>query len=237
MSLDVGQTIEDGFRRTFSRNGLVLALVYTVFNTLNQVASQSLFKNILPGVVPNMADTTVYPLALETGTMTSGVLWFVTAIIGAILGLGTLRLLVNWRGDSIPREYFIENLLTPAANIMIGGIIFAIIIMTGFMLLIIPGIFLLVSLLFWMIYVATENQNFIQAFKSSWGLAKGNRFKLFGIGVLLTAVNLLAFHIVNIPASFLLGRAISTLITQIPLSIMTIVNLAAIASAYNQLRE
>ncbi|MFB6147454.1 MAG: hypothetical protein ABEJ66_01080, partial [Candidatus Nanohaloarchaea archaeon] len=92
-----------------------------------------------------------------------------------------------------------------------------------------------VSLIFWTVYVATEGENFIEAFHSSWDTTSGNRFKLFAIGLLILVGTWIFTLIFSLPAAIVMGQAASSLASMVPSAIAGVFNIAALASAYNQL--
>ena len=120
------------------------------------------------------------PLALGLSTVSSGVLLFATMIVSTVVGIGVLRTFVSDETERVPLENFTRNVVMALLNLLLGGIAYAIILVAGFMAFIIPGFFLLVSLYFWNVFVIVEDQNFVEAFKSSWNLTQGNRLELLG---------------------------------------------------------
>src|SRR5699024_4475307 len=88
----------------------------------------------------------------------------------------------------LPRELFTRRIGWAVLNTIVGGIVFGIAVGIGFILLVIPGIFLLVTLTFWAVFVAVEDQNFVEGFRSSWKLTKGHRFRLLGLGIAVVAI-------------------------------------------------
>ncbi|MFB6212947.1 MAG: hypothetical protein ABEJ07_00050 [Candidatus Nanohaloarchaea archaeon] len=232
MTVDVGRTFREAFDMTVSRAGISIMALYLVFQVLNLVVSQSFFMAALPA---SWTMSSAYPLAVEMSAAVSGIAWLLLLLAGAALGLGVIRTFVNERTESLPVEYFTSDLLMPLVNIFIGGILFSIAVMVGFVLFVIPGIFLMVSLIFWIVYVAVEDQNFMEAFSSSWQLAKENRFPLFAIGLLMMVATYVFTLLFSVPSSLLLGRAASSMAVMIPSAIISVFNVAALASAYNQL--
>ncbi|MFB9809485.1 hypothetical protein ACFFQF_32425 [Haladaptatus pallidirubidus] len=126
-----------------------------------------------------------------------------------------------------------------AINFVIGGIIFGIIVALGFVALIVPGIFLLVTLAFWTVYVAVEDQNFIKAFRSSWGLTRGYRLNLFVLGVTVTLLILLVnlvFGLGNLASGSLVGDIVALVFAQVASAITTVFSTAVLATAYTELK-
>lgn len=93
---------------------------------------------------------------------------------------------------------------------MIGAtIIYGLIVLAGFILLIIPGIYLALRLQFYSYYIVDKNTGAIDSLKMSWKATEGNVINIFLFMLLLIALNILgaiAFLIgllVTIPVSFI----------------------------------
>jgi membrane-anchored glycerophosphoryl diester phosphodiesterase (GDPDase) len=126
----------------------------------------------------------------------------------------------------------------PTINGIIAGIVFGIIVFIGLILLIIPGIYLAVALYFFLIFIALEDESFIDALQSSWELTKGRRLSvfLFFIGIVLVQI---LFSIVGGVASLALGAAVPVLGAVVNVAVgaaFTVFSLAALYDAYTQLR-
>jgi hypothetical protein len=236
MSLEVVDTLKGGLEETFTSRGLKFIGLAYLINLVSSISSQSLFSQL--GLYEGMGSAyTMTSLALE-GPMA---LWTGLSLIASLAGLwltiGVLRNFVNNRSEKIDTDFFTENLGMTFLNLFIGTIVFSLIVGLGFVLLVIPGIFLLVSLIFWTVYVAVEDENFIEAMKSSWNLAKGNRIDLLLIGVGTVVVGLLATFIAGIPGAIIwfVGPGLSALITMAANAFGTVFTLATLAHAYRQL--
>jgi hypothetical protein len=236
MSLEVVDTLKGGLEETFTSRGLKFIGLAYLINLVSSISSQSLFSQL--GLYEGMGSAyTMTSLALE-GPMA---LWTGLSLIASLAGLwltiGVLRNFVNNRSEEIDTDFFTENLGMTFLNLFIGTIVFSLIVGLGFVLLVIPGIFLLVSLIFWTVYVAVEDENFIEAMKSSWNLAKGNRIDLLLIGVGTVVVGLLATFIAGIPGAIIwfVGPGLSALITMAANAFGTVFTLATLAHAYRQL--
>ncbi|MFO7793548.1 MAG: hypothetical protein R6V35_01070 [Candidatus Nanohaloarchaea archaeon] len=241
MSLDIGSALADGAQRTFKRNGLILAGLLFAVSILSIVFSNSLVQAMFDeGILPPEYMTESVPMALGLSSTVSGLGLFLTFIASAIVGITALRTLVSNETETIPREYFTRNLGLAIVNLFFGGIAFAVAVTLGFIALIIPGFFLLVSLYFWNVFVIVEDQNFIEAFKSSWNLTEGNRLELFGLGVIVfigVAVISGIFGAIGIAIELLAGSTASSIFNLIPNAFLSVFTVATVAQAYNQLRE
>ncbi|MBI2621451.1 MAG: hypothetical protein HYW63_02275 [Candidatus Levybacteria bacterium] len=93
---------------------------------------------------------------------------------------------------------------------MIGAsILFGLIVLAGFILLIIPGIYLAIRLQFYSFYIVDKNEGVIDSLQKSWKVTQGNVINLFLFMLLLVALNilgalaLLVGLLVTIPVSFI----------------------------------
>jgi len=241
MSLDIGSAIRNGAERTVKRNGLIIAGLLFAVSVLSSVFSSSLIQAMLDeGMIPSQYATETIPLALGLSTVSSGVLLFATMIVSTVVGIGVLRTFVSDETERVPLENFTRNVVMALLNLLVGGIAYAIILVAGFMAFIIPGFFLLVSLYFWNVFVIVEDQNFVEAFKSSWNLTKGNRLELFGLGVIVVFAALIFGGVFGLLGGLLeiaLGSAGATIFEQLPNAFISAFSVATLAQAYNQLRE
>jgi len=126
-----------------------------------------------------------------------------------------------------------ENMVKTWVFLVIALIVEGIAVGLGFVALFIPGLFLLVSLIFTQVYVAVEGEGPFEALSSSWSLAKGNRFPLFGLGVVIFVISLL----VSIPTTvvMLFNPTAGTLLTYVVSGFVSIFSLGVMIDAYQQL--
>ena len=241
MALDIGSAITDGAKRTFKKNGLIIAGLFFAISILSTVASSSLIQAFLDeGIIPSEYGMTEVPLALGFSSTASGILLAATFVLSGIFALASLRTLVSDETETIPAEYFTRNIVWALLNLLVGGIAFSIAFFVGLAAFIIPGIFILVSLYFWNVFVIVEDQNFIEAFKSSWNLTEGNRLELFGLGAIVVFIALVAgfagnvvswiFQLIGVPGVLMI-------VEQIPNAFVSTFSIATLAQAYNQLKE
>ena len=222
MAIDITRAMRDGFDRTLARNGLILIGVFAVLGVLNVLTT--------PSVGP-----------VETGTPEIGpmaVLFGILSILLAIAWLATIvvavRTFVSAETETIPREFVRRNMGYAVLNVFVGGIVFFTLVALGTLLLVIPGLFLLVSLYYWIVFVAAEDQNAIAGLRSSWRLTKGQRLRLFGLGVAVFVAGLFVSIAFAIPAA-LVGGVLAMAITQIGSAAFTVYALATTGRAYDQL--
>ena len=230
MSLSTTSIVKQGAKRTFSRNGLIIAAVLYVLAVVDGIIGIGATRYIasLPAEATGSASVAA-PLIL------AGVISLLIGLATFAVLIGAYRLFVTDETERIPREYFTRNMGWALVSYIIGSIVFGIVVGVGFVLLVVPGIFVLVSLLFWGVYVAVEDQNFIEGMRSSWGLSKGHRLELFIIGVAVVLITMIVSAVFDFGAIF--GDLIGLLVAQIGAAFATVFTTAAIAQAYTDLRS
>lgn len=151
------------------------------------------------------------------------------------MSVAAIRVFVSDETERIPREYLTRNIGWVALNLIVGAFIFGLAVALGFVAFLIPGLFLLVTLAFWSVYVTVEDQSVIESFRSSWRHTRGSRLPLFLLGL---AVVLLAASINTVfGVGFIAGAITGSLFTQLGSAIVTVFSTAALAAAYNALNE
>lgn len=235
MSLDIGSALKQGAQRTFKKNGLIIAGLLFLGTLLNMVFTNSLIKEL--GSLSSLPQSaSQVPLSLSLPVPVSGILVLLTTVASVIVSITAVRTFVSEKTDTIPSEFYRRNLGLAILNLIAGGIVFAIALALGFIAFIIPGIFLLVSLYFWNVFVIVEDENFIEAFKSSWSLTEGERLGLFGLGVIVLIVSFVV-GFVSAFTTLVLGQSIGLVIQQLANSILSAFSVATLAQAYNQLQQ
>lgn len=239
MSVDIGQAIQEGGKRTLARNGLILVAIFWVLSVLNGLFGNTIARNAmgqLPGgMVPvDVAGPPVMGPTLGIPSGVAGLLSLLVGLISAVVGAAALRTFVTAETESLPSEHFTRNLVWMLINLIVGGIVFGIVVGIGFVLLVIPGLFLLVSLFFWNVYVIVEDENFIDGFQDSWQLTKGNRLVLFLLGVIVVIIAAVIGAIFGIPRPFV-GGFVGLAIAQIGGAFGTVFTIAVAARTYRQL--
>ncbi|WP_226039147.1 hypothetical protein [Natrinema sp. DC36] len=214
----------DGFSRTTERNGLVFVAVFAVLALLNAL---------------------VAPVEIGTATgatPATGLVGLATGVLSLLIGLGTiaaaivaLRTFASDETETIPREFRRRKIATATLNAFVGTIVFVVLVAVGSIFLLVPGLFVLVSLYYWSAFVAIEDQNFVRAFRSSWTLTRGSRLRLFGLGIAVVVLGLAVNATVAIP-SLLLGDGAGLVLTQLVAAVVTVYTIATTARAYDQLR-
>lgn len=240
MSVDIGQVIEEGGRRTIARNGLYLVAITWVLGVLNALFGNTVARGFMDrmggGMGPGgqFGQPVVGP-SLGLSPTIASVLSFLATLAGLVVAAGAIRTFVTEDTETLPPERFTRNLGWMLVNLFFGWIVFAIVLAIGFVLLFFPGLFLLVSLFFWTVYVVVEDENFVEGFQSSWALTKGNRIVLFALGVVVAIISVVVSWVFGVPQLVGLTGWIGLLIAQIGSAFASVFALATAARTFVQL--
>jgi hypothetical protein len=259
MHLDIVEALQKGFNRTFEKNGLMIAGLLFITSMMSTVLSATLSAQS-PGQTQTAAAPSV--LALPISPMIAGILLVPVSLASMIVGLVAIRTFVSDETETIPEEFYKENLLSALLNMIVGGIVFALALVAILFVPVIPGaalllsgmstigavatvigaligfpilVYLALSLYFWTFYVAVEDQNFIEGFKSSWELTEGHKLGLLVLAVAIFVVSLIVNLIGSAPA-FVGLSLISTILGVILGAFTSAFGTATLAQAYNQLK-
>lgn len=231
MTVSVEQSLKEGFRRTISRNGLLLIVVWALVGSLSLLAYNSWFASLFSSFPsqPMLIGPT-----LDISPLFAGVATVVLYLVSFVVMAGALRTFVTDERRTLPGNHFTRNIGWMLVNLIVGYILFFLVLWIGFLLLIVPGIFLLVSLFFWYVIVVVEDRTFYKAFRESWALAKGNRWSLLGIGLVVTVVG---WVLMGIPMglSFALSPWVAWVLLGVSVSVFGVFSMATTARVYVQL--
>lgn len=237
MSVDIGRAIEEGGKRTVARNGLYLVAIWWVVGLLGSLFSNTVsrdtFQQMPGGPAGTPFDPSVVGPSLGLSPGIAGLLSFVVSLVGLVVGAAAIRTFVTDDTETLPGSRFTHNLGWLLVNLFVGYIVFGIVVGIGFVLLVIPGFFLLVSLWFWAVPVAVEDENFVAGFSESWGLTSGNRILLFVLGFIVVIVAIVISIVFGIFA--FAGGWIGLVFNQLGSAFTTVFVLATTARTYVQL--
>jgi hypothetical protein len=265
MSVDIGDIVSTGFKRTIKRNGLILAGLMFFVSLYSTVSSQSFMNGVMIEFTSMPVNTAQTALAVNLPLYASGLLYAVSIIVSILFSIGTIRILVSSETSKIPREKFTENILIPVLNLIAGAIVFGLavglaylgpvlpgyalllagiqlpallLITIGFFAGLAIGTYILTSVFFYNFFIIVDDQNFVEAFKSSWKKTEGNRLALFGAGVIILVIGIAVEILGSIIGliGMITGRtALTAIINLIPQAILSIFTLAAASEAYRQI--
>lgn len=247
MPIDITALLQRGYERTVARTGLIFAGIFYVVSVLNalftpELPRQPFTPERMPEWVPEgirspefvSAGSQPYAPSLGLSPAVAGLLSLGLAIVSLVITVAAIRTFVGGETEKIPPEYARRNIVWVGLNLVVGSIVFAIALAIGFVLFVIPGLFLLVSLIFWEVHVVVEDENFVDGFRNSWELTSGHRLRLFALGVVVAFVSVVVSALFGIPAP-LVPDVLGFLIAQIGSALLSVFSLATIAETYNRL--
>jgi len=116
--------------------------------------------------------------------------FLILMIVTIWLGTGVIRILLQLhdKGKSSARELWGTFRFVP--RFFVAGILFSIVIGIGFAFFFIPGLYLLLRLFFWKMYIVDKDMGVIGCMKASWNATRGLGWEL--LGILIVGLSLMA---------------------------------------------
>ncbi|MFB6299401.1 MAG: hypothetical protein ABEH65_04000 [Halobacteriales archaeon] len=244
MAVDIPAVLKRGYETTLSPNGVVFVGIFYVLALLSGVVTTGANRDAMPpdgmgtsgmGGMP-FTGGGMQPFAPSLGLapLVAAVLSLVLTIVSIVVTIGALRIFVEDPLGSLRTTVFTRKILWAALNTIVGGIVFGIAVGIGLLLLIVPGVFLLISLFFWNVFVVVEDTSFIEGFRRSWELTGGSRLSLFGLGVIVVLIALFVNIVFSLPGVFL-PDIVGFLLAQFGSAVVSVFTVATAAAAYNGL--
>ncbi|WP_312621453.1 hypothetical protein [Haloarcula sp. 1CSR25-25] len=234
MALQIGRAISNGIRRSVSPVGIALMVLTFLYVGIFTSSVNTIVAGALP---PEIRQEAQIGLTLPLSSVVAAGLTLASLLFGMAIYIAAARALTRQGSDSgtVTGSLFTRRigraLLTAVgANIVIGIATFI-----GFVLLVIPGIFLMVSFAFVVFAIAVEDRRLIDSLRRSWALSRGNRWRLAGLLLLVGVVTGLVSSIGSL-ASFV-SPGIGQLVTFLVTAPLTILGYGIIADAYLQIRD
>ena len=227
MSLQVLNTAERGIRRAVTRNGLVLMGVLFVLGLATALLDLGLGR--LLAVDP--ADPTAVEFVVPT--LGASLLSLALGVLSLVVVIGATRIFVSDETESLPRAAFTRRMGWAWLNVFVGSIVYVVLVALGFVAFVVPGVFLLVVLAFWTVFVAVEDESFVGAMRSSWALTRGSRLDLFALGIVMFVVAFAVSFAFGIFGVF--DETVALVLAQAASAVTTVLGLAVLATAYTTL--
>ena len=234
MALQLGTAIGRGARRSLSISGIVALVLMICYQVLFVGSFNTIIVDTLPSGVRSGDAGVGFALPLPTGVATG------LAVVALLLGIGvflvTARLFARDPSDlsSLPGNLFTRRLGRAFLSALVVSVVLGVAITVGFALLILPGLFLAVSLQFAVFAVAVEDTGPIEAFRRSWELASGNRWRLLALVILFGVVGGIGGAIGSLLA--FVSPSVGQLASLVINSVFVILMYGIIADSFVQLR-
>ena len=238
MGVQIGQALGRGTRRTLSASGIVLLVSMLVYQFAMVGAVNTLIANSLPAEVASEASATgAVGFTFPVSTAVAAAITAAAVVFGAAVFFVATRLLARDLSalGSIPLSLVSHRFGWAFLSTLAVSLVLSIVIPIGLVMLLVPGIFLAVSFQFALFAIGVEDCGPIAALRRSWELATGNRWRLFGLLLLvfvIGAVMSVAGTVVSLvdPTA---GQLLSVVLN----SVVVVVTYGILADAFVQLRE
>jgi uncharacterized membrane protein len=159
-----------------------------------KLAKENLFFFIILFVIVILITAVMSGLRITTmhTPLVSFALWLLQTIIDLVIGIGLIQITLKFIDNKEP-EYKDLFYYQPIVNYFLVALLTGLIVLGGFILLIIPGIFFALRLKFAVYLVIDKNFSPVEAIKKSWAITRGNTWNLFFLGILFALINILGF--------------------------------------------
>lgn len=248
MSLDVARALKEGLDRLASRNGALFVGIFLLVSLLGNVAldSAALALETLSTELatetdqsqPNPLPEEAIPLGFELPGSVITLLLLVWLLAWAAMSVIAVRVMATDHTKKIPDDLLSRRLTLATVNEIFARIVVLALITVGFVLFIVPGLFLAICFYFVRPLIAIEDRNAIDAMVESWRLSKGDRFAililLIGAVVIYAAISIMGtLSAVALSVVPIVGVVVSITFA----AIANVFWLAVSARAYVQLRN
>lgn len=204
MTFNVSDTVAEAVDRLTTSAAAVLIAALTVVGVLQTAALQDILRGFLEWMLVQLEDPEVraeltaseietleeqinayiaeLPLALGLSPGAAALLWLVAFVVAlaivavAIDTFGTERDSL----EGVPTEGVGRKTL----HLLLGWIAFSVLFAIGFALLVVPGLVVAFVLMFFTVAIVIDDESFVGAFGSSYGVVRSNLLGAFAIGVL-----------------------------------------------------
>jgi len=236
MSLRLGRAFVDGIRRVLTRTGAVLFVALLLLQLLVQVSINTAVLGLLPPEATAQLDGQL-GLTLPLPVGVAGAAFVLGLVLNAAFFVVLTRGLTRPIDDlgSFPDTLYTRRIGRATLSVVGAGIVAGIAVSFGFVLLLVPGIFLATCFLFVPFEVGVGDDRAGAALKRSWARSRGNRLRL---SVLVILAGVVGAVIGAVGAVFDLARAAvaGDVVANLLTTVLFVGLYGIIADAYVQLR-
>jgi len=236
MALQLGQAISDGIGRVLTKTGVILFAGLVSIQLLTQLGANTAVAGFLPPAATQAAGST--GLTLPVSPVVGLGLGLIGILASAVYFVVLSRALSRPQRalSTLPASLYTRRIGRATITALLGGLVASVAVSIGFVLLVVPGIFLSVSFLFFIFAVGVEDRGVLGSLRRSWAMARGNRLKIallvIGVGVVGALVGTLG-SVLTLAG---LGVVSELLVILINSSVFMLLY-GTLAAAYRQLSE
>lgn len=252
MTVDIAGAMERGFDRVLTRAGAALVAMFVAVGVLADLTWETILARFVREFgtadspfefVPQVVGTEFqqqwagYEVLIDVGAPVASLfaLLVLLWLVQLVLRIGAIRWFVGEAARALEAALFTRRLGWTVLNLIVGGILYALAVMVGLFLLVVPGLFLGVALYFFSFEVVVEGENAIDALANSYALTAGDRFELFLLGLLFVVLGAI-IGVIGVP-EVLPGRLIPATLGAAATSAFGVYSIATGADVYRQLTE
>jgi len=231
MTLSIAASLQNGLRRSATRSGLVVFLLTLVYQIVLIAATNTLAVDLLQQI--GVDDVPAVGVTLPVSMPVAAAIGVGALLFGLASYPISVRLLSREQTAlaTLPRSLFTRRLGRLVVSTLAVTLVMTPPIVLGF-LLIVPGLYLAVSLQFTVFAIATEDAGPLTAFRRSWTLATGNRWRLLGMLVVAALIGL-ASGLGTLAAA--ISPAAGQVVAAIATAAAVVVTYGVLADAFRQL--
>lgn len=236
----LGSLFETALSQLPTVSGVQLFVLMIVVGLTSRVANETVLATWIQFVEESSVDDDIvqllpsvdsYPLALDVPVAVPLVLLVVLPFLAEALRVVAIRVFDADATDGIPGDLARRNLPMAVLRGWAGGLALLIAIAFG-SVLIVPGIFLAVTMVFYHQEVALEDSSIVAAMRGSWDRTKGHRWSLFG----LLAVIVVIYVLLLVPTFVLPVTSPVTSVVSTTIGVLsTLFSIALVTAAYREL--
>ncbi len=264
MVLDIGDAIGDGVRRAVTYSGGVLMALMFVYQLLFVGAINTVFAELLPPEAQETGSlglTLPVPVPVAAGIMALGLLFGTALYLVATRALtrrepelGSLptdlftRRIGRATVSAIGANIIVSTLVSIAllVPLLVGvflateivaavGIIGVVAGVLAGLVLVVPGVFLMISFVFVAFAIGVEDARAVASLRGSWELARGDRVPLFGLFLVIGVVTGVGSSLGSV---LTVVSPLATLVASLALTaVFTVISYGILADAYLQLAD
>lgn len=219
MDITVSTVLGRSFDRAVTRSGAVLMVMLLVITLVFTTLPSTLLD---PAEVPD--------------AFIMGLLNLIGFTLSLLVVAIAIRTFLQDETRFIPRDVLTDRLGSVTVNMVLGQLVAIALIGIGF-LLIIPGLYLLVSLVFWYVYVADQNTDFIDAYRQSWRITHGHRWRILALLLIVFMATILLQGFATLLGAITPGILLNTLLWGMASAFITVWWAAVITETYKQIQR
>lgn len=243
VSLELSTLLSEGLDGLLSRTGAQLFGLLLLVGAVSTVVGQTLFSAWIDLAIEQAADPEVidfleelgpFPLAVDMPGPLLAALVVLLPFVAEAIRIAAVRAFAAGELDGLPRSLATRRILRATILGWLGGVLLLVGVSLGLVLLIVPGIFIAVTAMFYRQEVAVADKGILDALAGTWNLTQGNRWQLLGLLAVLWLIGL-AIEMVGmfVPVGSLTGALIRVVVSPVT----TLFSAAVVTTAYVRLRN